>query len=386
MALAWTRTPALLIFVPVAQTLDAMDLDVFELLDVARREDSYSSVLVHALRASARLRDRFFAHAFADPPALHGHTVKLRHKLQGKRAIDIVVLALDAEDRPWCLFVESKIDAGEGPRQTSEYLVAARAEAGDPSRASGIFLTLGGERAGADGLPRLTHRELADWLESALVDFSYDPTLTFVVDAYCRRARAPRPVAMPGLALSDLLRHHRGLLPLLAGWSALGDAISMAAGDGWTAQAIRIGSAASTPALQFRRDSWRGPEIVGRRWDAANIDIHAEIAFVGKGTWPLRLHFETSPYRSKEDLAKIHNVAAFRQARKVFGAAFHARAKGIDSWKMTGYKLQVATWSPAIGDSPSVGEAVAAYGGSLARITHATEVAIAELRGILAAR
>ena len=84
-------------------TTPANPVDIFELLDIETREDTYSRLIVHLLGHSIGLRQRLLDHAFGNgaPRAAPGDRITLRHTLPGDAGIvDIFLQApADSADR-----------------------------------------------------------------------------------------------------------------------------------------------------------------------------------------------------------------------------------------------------------------------------------------------
>lgn len=321
-------------------------MDIFELLDVPRREDTYSAVLSAALRVSPSLRRQLLGTAWASPPALEPVDIRFRHGVEGG-IVDILLDGKDQEGQRWILFIENKIDAKESVRaskrgQTEDYLRAARALAGHPSRAAGIFLTLTGERAIAEGVTSISHRALAEAMNGAIRDFDASPELALAVSTYVRRATVSEP-AVVGMPYAALLEPVAGLRPQLSRAQAFGELVARQV-PALTPTAISIqGVGHSNPGIQFRAAGWGGPRMDANRWARANVDLHFELELLSQPA-PLKLHLETSPYRTAKELASVANVSQFDDLSASFRKALH---QGLPrGWKGTNYRLQAATWSP----------------------------------------
>lgn len=330
--------------------------DIFELLDIEDREDTYSSLLVHLLRASADLRARIFKYAFgADTPSAEHVTVELRKGLGEHGIVDILVAPKDPTQR-WLLFIETKVFSGEHREQTRRYLAACRERVGPDGRAAGVFLTLGNKPPTEPEVRSLTHRELTAWIEDCLAALQGRPALHLAAMAYIARAQVPLPEATDTRPIAKLFfERTSGLVPHLAGTSALGAAIKPASTSPWQHTAIWIqGRGHANPGLQFWREGWRGAPIKGRQWTRDNVFIHLEIELTEGPPWRLKLHFETEPYYTQAELATLDGYKDFIRMRDAFRAVVHANLIGSSKWKISNYPLQSAVFK----FTPKAGETV----------------------------
>lgn len=357
-------------------------LNIFDLLDVSRREDSYSSLLCHLLRHSSRLRQQVLAHGFGTAvPTLADALVAFRATLPDNAGVaDLLIVGHDAEGQRWELFIENKIDAGEGSDQTARYRDACRKRTG--GRAAGIYLTLDGHAAEADeGVAALRHDDLGAWINAALVEFA-DPVLRMAAEAYVGRVCIASPQATGTDLAGELLAPPAGLLPWNAGIEALGTAIVASAGSGWSYASIWIqGPGHANPGLQFHRTGWIGTPIAGDRFERNNHNVHAEIELVGDSPWRLKIHFETEPYRTGGELGMLSNLADYEAMRESFRKAVHERAADLPGWKMTNYRLQMCAFETDVGAESTVGEVVAVLAAALTTVGSIVDTALGVAKG-----
>lgn len=180
-------------------TISSTSSDIFEILDIEEREDTYSRLLVHILQRSPGLRQRLLQHAFGDhAPSAEPAMVTLRHHLGDAGVVDVLMLGPKDAPRPWALFIESKLFSGEHSNQTKKYLAAIQAMAAPDGQASGIFLTIAGDSAQEPKVKPLTHRELTGWILAHMSDLRDHPALCIAAEAYARRAQVPLPERADG--------------------------------------------------------------------------------------------------------------------------------------------------------------------------------------------
>lgn len=356
--------------------------DIFHLLGIPRRELSHTKMLTHAIDVSDRLRTRLIELALPGAPALEIDEVAHCRTLHQGGIVDIWILGHDRTGATYAVFIEVKIDDTDSRSKTRDYLAAARAVVGAADRAGGIYLTLDGSRSIDPDVRVLRHRDLGQILAEVVDDFTAYPDLRLVLETYSRRACAPEPAPAGHTLLRELLDEPADLLPRQAGVRALAQAIAGAAGPGWTARALRIqGRGHGTDGIQFAREGWRGTPIVGQQWRPDNLDIHLEVEIVDGELGLLKVHFETCPYRTRDQIDELAGAEDFARARDAFRTALHARASSLPSWRMTRRPLQAATCEPDADDT--VGGVAAAYGAALADIVLHVEHALAVTRAAL---
>ena len=317
--------------------------DIFELLDIEEREDTYSRLLVNLLRRSAGLRRRVLARGFGqEPPPAEPVEVLLREKLDESNCVDIL---LHDPANTWTMFIELKLYSGEHGGQTCRYWRACERRVGPNGRVAGIFLTITGAQAECPSAVSLTHRELTTWIALHLADFQEFPALRIAAEAYVQRAQAPRPVAADDTPARTLLQQSWGLVPRLAGVDALGAALHRGLPGEWTHDAITIqGQGHANPGLQFWQPGWWGDELDDNRWTFNNYDIHLEIELTEGSPWRLKLHFETRPYHTLRELRALQGHADFAVMRDAFRAALRPHAAYLPGWKMSNYPFQIASF------------------------------------------
>lgn len=350
--------------------------DIFELLDIEAREDTYSRLLVHLLRHSNGLLRRLLAHAFpSDTPAADAVDITLRHGLGEAGVVDL--LLRDRAGR-WVMFVESKLFSAEHGEQTCRYWKACEALVAPAGRVAGVFLTIAGDRSAHPRVAPLTHRELTGWIAEHRPEFHAHSALRIAADGYIQRAQAPLPVAADATVVRTLLQPSWGLVPRLAGVAALGEALHHGLPGGWTSDAITIqGKGHANPGLQFWQPGWWGTWLTNNRWTSDNHDIHLEVELTAAQPWLLKLHFETSPYHTLAELRTLAGHADFAAMRDAFRAALKARAADLPRWKMSNYPLQIAKLKLDVGPDLTVAELRQRFAPALAEIAPHIHAALA---------
>ncbi len=358
--------------------------DIFELFDIETREDTYSLLLVHLVRHSIGLRRRILAHAFGtDHPPAELADIIPRHTLPGDAGIvDIFLRHSEGPAGRWAMFIESKLYSGEHGAQTVRYWDATTALVGPNGRSAGIFLTIGGDRPACPHVNPLTHRELTTWIAEHLSEIPEHSALRFAAEGYIARAQAPHPEARDDTPYADLLEQSWGLVPRLAGVSALGAAMYATLPGEWKHDAIWIqGRGHANPGLQFWQPGWLGSELTGDRWTTENIFVHLEMELDDRATWRLKLHFETEPYLTLGEIDELENAAGFARMRDAFRAALHARAAHLSGWRMSNYPLQIAAFPVHVPD-PTVAHLRERIAPAMARIAPHIHEALTSAREV----
>ncbi|MCY1062779.1 PD-(D/E)XK nuclease family protein [Nannocystis sp. SCPEA4] len=327
--------------------------DIFELLDIEAREDTYSRLLVNLLQHSVGLRRRVLAHGFrTDPPPAESVDITLRHGLGEAGTVD--VLLRDPAGH-WVIFIESKLFSAEHGGQTRRYWKACEELVAPNGRTAGIFLTIAGDPSSHSPVVPLTHRELTAWIAEHSGDFQPHRPLGIAAEAYVQRAQAPLPVAADACVVQTLLRPAWGLVPRLAGVAALGAALHRGLPGGWTHDAITIqGKGHANPGLQFWQPGWWGTWTANDRWTSDNYNIHLEIELTDGAPWRLKLHFETEPYHTLTELKALAGHADFAVMRDAFRASLQAQAGRLPRWKMSNYPFQIAKFNLDVGPEATV--------------------------------
>lgn len=365
-------------------TTPANPVDIFELLDIETREDTYSRLIVHHLGHSIGLRQQLLTHAFGSsaPRAVQGDEIFLRHKLPDEAGIvDIFLQSPAGTPDRWAMFIESKLFSAEHGEQVKRYWNATRGLVGPTGRCAGVFLTIAGDGSSCEHVVPLTHRQLTAWIREHLADLPDDPVLRIAADGYIARAQAPLPEALDDARVSRLLEPSWGLVPRLAGVAAVGAALHRGLAGGWTHDAIWIqGRGHANPGLLFWQPGWWGTEVTGARWTPENYNVHLEIELTEHGPWKLKLHFEAEPYHTLAEIATLENHAAFTAMRDAFRAAIHARQAELPGWKMSNYPLQMAVFKVDLGPTSTVAVAREQLAPALAQIAPHIHAALSNAR------
>lgn len=354
--------------------------DIFELLGVKERENTYTRLLAYLLKASPGLRDRLIERAFGSSvlPAT-AFSTECQTSLDPENIPDLLLEATDEAGKRWVLFVETKVHASEDLEQTARYHAACVTRVGSDERVGGVFLTLKGADPKHGKVHALSHKELATWVEDHAADFAVNPMLHGAASAYVARARVEPPVARETTQLKALLERREGLIPRLAGAEAIA-AACVTKLPGWESWAVKIqGHGHANPGLLFRQAGWLGPEKLGTRWTRGNYNLHLEIELTSAATWRIKLHLETEPYLPQRKLAAIAGHEKFTAMRDHFRKLLTDKLEPASGWKPRGRKLQIATYKLSVGPESTVAELLAALAPALEYIAPLVSTALAKV-------
>jgi len=178
-----------------------MPSDLFDILDVSLREDTYSRLIVEVLRQSREIAAGVFK-ALTGKTATGEIVVLFREGLGEApyRNHPDILIKCPTSDGPWWLVIEAKVQAGEGKDQTFRYWTECekKAQEGECVGYSLYFLTLDGEPPNDSHWYPLTHGRLAGLVSN------HDSNGLLTSDAV---------VAMPWQAYAARLRHLESLAP-----------------------------------------------------------------------------------------------------------------------------------------------------------------------------
>ena len=147
--------------------------DLFDILDVSLREDTYTSLIAHVLGGDGQLARRVFEELTPEAGFRPDHVdIHFRREaatlctittVAGKKdKPDLVLIGTRGTER-WWIVIEAKVTAGEGPRQLRRYQQICEQErnAGGIGGYTLYFLTLAGLAPSESSYRAITHAELA---------------------------------------------------------------------------------------------------------------------------------------------------------------------------------------------------------------------------------
>jgi len=202
--------------------------DLFDVLGIGFREDSYSDLLANYFRSDLRGADEFLRQSFnKQPPLFPVRVVKTRLALaleDGRRAMPDLVFFCgeDEDDIREIYWIEAKIEASEGKGQTRTYEKAMLEEANNKGadRVVGGFLTLDGREPDST-VETVTYESLRNILRPELPAFEEYPWMQQAVaalrrrlaDYYVTKEKVEHGPIEGKQTLGGFLKQARGLIP-----------------------------------------------------------------------------------------------------------------------------------------------------------------------------
>ena len=156
------------------QPIKKAERDIFDILDISHREDSYSSLLVEILCRYEEIRESVFFELTGenvlewDPDPVRFRKDISDSDKNTKNIPDICLVskktAEEGVERHW-LIMEAKVWAKEGADQCERYDEAANAS-DDCDKVTGCYLTLRGDAPGIETWQAWTHQKLYEMMNS----------------------------------------------------------------------------------------------------------------------------------------------------------------------------------------------------------------------------
>jgi hypothetical protein len=345
-----------------------MEPDIFDVLDISFREDSYTRLLVEVLRRSRHIVAGVFK-KLTGRTLLGDAEVCFRRKIGPKdsRNIPDLIVKGSTSKGCWWLVIEAKIKSGEGPKQTQRYRSECEnaKERGDCSGYSPYYLTLTGATPEDSEWKPLTHARLLELVSRCDIDglLERDPVLSSPWRAYAARVRRLEGRPTP--------REDDPLVPWLLGgqdeflvtrkeraWE-LGPVII--AGDYQSHSECFIRQGREQLLIKAWRDSWRMAKwhehstlpLDSCVWVHFELDVPIPYE---KHFSTCHLHCETNPYKTKRELEKLGDqVAKFYEFSNSFTEKLHPKLADTQ-WEASNRWLQRARLSCPLKPSTTIGE------------------------------
>ena len=383
--------------------------DLFDILDVSLREDTYTSLIAHVLRTDQRLAASVFtilvSRASRDFSFRPEHVaIHFRHTLAsfcgvkgaatGKDKPDLLLIGQRGDQR-WWVVIEAKVTAGEGPQQLRRYREVCEHE----RAANGIagfclfFLTLGGGTGSDQAFRTISHGELATMIEQQRDQRQSLPTpLELAWDSYRDRLDQMHDVVPDdSICVADsLTRTATGFITTDARCYGLAQRIAPGGFDVRGGLFPNRGRASCVMLLS--RPAWRGAHEFhpnGLHRLEACFDIHLEVEIVCRPQYQERavchLHYETRPYMPESKLrsaAEAERLAAHHQRRETFRRHVHARLKEQSArvWRPRNGKLQIASCPLVVSEQATVGELREMVAPRIAQIASIVDEIISDMK------
>jgi hypothetical protein len=342
--------------------------DLFDVLDVSFREDTYSSLVVEILRRSPDIARGVFTRYTGKTPRDGAAPDILFRKgigAQPARNHPDIVIKCDTSDGQWWLVIEAKVKSDEGWRQTERYRdECERAKGrGECAGFTLLFMTLAGQApASMDWVP-LKHASLAGTIGACDVEgmISGDPVLASPWEAYRARLRHYEALETPGDDES------------LVGW-LLGDSrdeyfVSRAERAAKLGRSLIAEPYTVCPSIyvaqgreQFLVQAYLPLWVTGYWREGAPLEDCISVHFEVDVMLPFRsshatchLHCEANPYMTKTKVDRLGGSAdRFRHLIRILENNIHCMISGTH-WKPARSWLQKAKLKCPLTESTTVG-------------------------------
>ena len=324
-----------------------MTIDLFDVLDISLREDSFTSLIVQALRRHETVARGVFQRLTGKRITGGTPQVHFRKPIQGrdsKNHPDIRMVA-ETDSGVWWLVIESKIMAPEGYRQCECYRsqVEEASEEGKCAGATLVFLTLQGDGPGDTGWDTLRHRDLVEVMDELDPDNMIDNDEAVGPAWQAYRIRLVqydnRPEPDPSTQLIPWLQAPAtGFITVEERCTDLAKFLAPPDWDHWGC--LYVAQGRQQCLLGFNKPCW----ITGECAEGGQLELCVSVHFELDIPYPYpdparevtcRLHCETNPYMTKKQV-ESHGES---------GQRYHAFA---DAFKKELHPLLVGTsWRPA---------------------------------------
>ena len=307
-------------------------MDIFDVLDISLREDSYTSLVACALRqrdvraaATAELMGIASGSVVMDGP------VHFRKEFPNQDTRVKPDLWWDAtvDDQSVRVILEFKIKSGEHDEQLRHYRELGSKDVGDVGL---FFVTLNGKAPSDPLWEPLRHAELAAIIDKAsATPLEKHPVWGDAWRTYRQRldhyeqdsGMTDETALLPWLARTDRFVSAEDHIDTLA---------KRIIPDGWLGKGnIRQGTGGKRVLTTFQPPEWISEPLSKEQPSIANnYNVHFELVLSAKGNSSLQLHYETNPYMPEHKWEALNGHEEHR-ARK---DRFIIHPSG-DDWKTT---------------------------------------------------
>ncbi len=340
--------------------------DLFDILDVSLREDTYTSLIAHVLGSDGQLARRVFGELTREAGFRPDHVdIHFRRQaaslctaatVAGKKdKPDLVLIGTRGTER-WWVVIEAKVTAGEGPSQLRRYQQICEQErnAGGIAGYTLYFLTLAGHTPSEPSYRAITHAELATLFETTAGSGFHGRSHFAAAWSAYRKRLEQFTNAVPDPDSPVLQWLSSAPVGFVTADERCRRLASIVVPDGWESSGGHFVAKGHANALVLAwRPSWIGsdydPGGPHRLAECFNIHFEAEIATFPetRDTATCHLHYETRPYLPTSQLSAVatpDEIAEFTERRERFRAQLHARLAGLpdSGWQPRPHKLQIA--------------------------------------------
>ncbi len=335
-----------------------MQPDLFDILDVSQREDSYTRLIVEVLNSSPAILEHVFAQ-LTGKRVFSGGIAQFRKQFAGKRSNDIPDVVIDAQSDSglWRLLIESKIQSSEGEYQCARYTDECRlaVAGGELAGFTLVYLTLSGQSPNAPGWISVSHFELAQLIGKCDVErvLQSKPALSLAWSTFV--ARLTHYEGHCGVnenaSILDWLLQTEDQYFVTRNERArmLGSTLVTALGDFAGFSRIMTKQGREQLLIQLWLPRWatgvwiENGDVPLEECVSVHFELDVPIPF-NRSIATLHLHCEANPYLSQSEVKGLGNCAdGFLAFADCFRDSLHGSLDGT-GWQPTNSWLQKARW------------------------------------------
>lgn len=333
-----------------------MSSDILDILGVATKEETYTSLIAYALANHTAFRKAAIEKFLGKPCVSDDWKIKSELQVascQGKDIPDIVIYS-SSENR--IIIVENKLFSAEGLDQTTRYSSSEFNDAiknllGLPNAGLDyIFLTLENRQPQSSKFKKISYSELAKVIPQSSINNS---KLCLLLDEFRKKVEEFDKCAppQPNQVFLDYLKSNpvAGLVSSYRKFEVACTHFSRNVGSQLGSPDIGTTSHLGSgyiPLAVWRKEGWLGKEYSeGDRDGRKCYDIHYEFQWDARNdTLTLYLHYHTNPYMTQTELEQIDKdfVKSHLEGRNKFYDELRKAQKSLPNWQLRKTILQLA--------------------------------------------
>lgn len=328
-----------------------MYMDLFDILDISLREDSYTSLIVHVLRRHDAVARGVFYRLTGKEVIDDNLQICFRKSIPGGNHPDIRIEA-ETDSGKWWLVIESKIKASEGRWQCENYRTQCERER-DEGKCTGftlVFLTLSGFLPEDADWKKLTHGELFEIMDGLVPENQIvsDELVGVAWGAYNTRLLQydNRPGPDPNQSLIEWLQASPiGFVTVEDRCRELSESLAPQDWKKWGGLYVARGR--QQCLCIFSKPDWITDQYSqgGALEECFSVHFELDIPYPypdGATEFTCHLHCEANPYMTRKQVEALGKAGAgFLNFADAFKRHLHPLLAGT-SWHPTNYWLQKA--------------------------------------------
>jgi hypothetical protein len=343
-----------------------MEKDIFDILDVSLREDTYSSLIVEVLRNSPPILKGVVRELIGKELTFNGKDcVAFRKQIRKKKdRPDIVIKGNHGQVEHW-IVIESKIKSGEGERQCERYREIIENKEMQSFNYDLFYLTLTkSEPEDKVCWKAITHKYLADLISKFDVDHvlkNYSK-LGFLWNAYIERLNHYENISYPSMDTPIIEWLNQESKHFITADDRCDKLAKVLISDAWKRMGCIYGRTGSQVLIKIWKPSWQG--LYFKKEENIPLEncpwIHYELKYsypCYPGKIDCLLHCETNPYKTKNEIRDLGDGANnYLLFSELFTTLLHQGIAGSKRWKRLNYPLEKAKFSYPINEKTKIGE------------------------------